>query len=45
MLHTLDKEFEDSETLRTSKLSSVSARIFLVLEKRLNNIWLKHNKL
>jgi len=45
VLHTLNKEFEDSKTLRTSKLSSVSAWIFLVLDKRLNNIWLKHNKL
>ena len=45
MLHALDKEFEDSETLWTSKLYSVSARILLVLEKWLNNIWFEHNKL
>ena len=32
MLHALDKEFKDSETLRTSKLSGIGALIFLVLK-------------
>jgi hypothetical protein len=45
VLHTLDKEFEDSETLWASKLSCVGAWIVLILYKRLNNIRLKHNKL